>query len=108
MPLCARAIAEGDSVASWGAPGRSPAAVALSGRGPSRPTAASAIAMAQAMAVGRPGRREASRRRRVEGGGSESVVGMVCGGQVLSSAAKASAASRHQSSMAAVIQRVSS
>jgi hypothetical protein len=65
---------------------------------------ARSTAIVQVTAVGRPGRRAASRRRRVDGCGS--VVGI--GAQVLWRAAKATAASRTQSSIAAVIQRVSS
>jgi hypothetical protein len=68
--------------------------------------AANAIAMAPAIAVGRPGRRAASQRRSAEGG--EWAVGIVRVGQAPWSAAKAREASRQQSSMVAVIQRVSS
>jgi hypothetical protein len=70
--------------------------------------AASARTMAQAMVVALPGRREPSRRRAFEGRGWLGVEGIGAPDQVLCRAAKASAASRHQSSIAAVIQRVSS
>ena len=98
---------EGESAAGCAEPGGPPEAMPTFGAGASSP-AARAIATAAAIAVGRPGRRAARRRRRVAGGGGF-VVGIVCvGDQVLWSAAKASAASRHQSSIAAAIQRVSS
>ena len=104
------AIAEGDSAAGWMTAARmSAVAVPVLGGGLSRPVAASAAAIAHARAVGRPGRRRASRRSSAEGGGWVGVVGIGCGeGQPLWIAAKASVASRHQSSIAAVIQRVSS
>jgi hypothetical protein len=58
--------------------------------------------------IAQPGRMEASRRRAFEGRGWLGLEAIGTLDQVLCTAAKASPASRHQSSIAAVIQRVSS
>lgn len=78
--LSASVIPEGGSAEGCVAPAGPAAAVLRSGRGASRPTEGSAMAMTDAMAVARPARSAASRRRRVEGGRWVGAVGIVCRG----------------------------